>query len=61
VADFLRTHVLDGRHRVAALLERNPEVDDVALVRVTPLIGQQVFAVGEIEGILIHRNPDFDG
>jgi hypothetical protein len=60
VADFLRPHVFDGGHRIAALLERNPEIDDVTLARVASLVGHQI-AIGEVEGILIHRNPDFDG
>ncbi|HEX8784550.1 MAG TPA: hypothetical protein VF793_00105 [Telluria sp.] len=61
MTDILRTHVLDGGHRIAALLERNPEVDDVALARIAPLVGQQFFAVGLVRGNLIHRNPEFDG
>jgi hypothetical protein len=61
VADILRTQIFDGRHGIAALLERNTEVDDVALVRIAPLVGNERFVVVLVKNILIHRSPDFDG
>jgi hypothetical protein len=61
VADILRTQVLDGRHGIAALLKRNTEVDDVALARIAPLIGNGRVVVRLVKDILIHRSPNFDG